>query len=66
MADEIIYNYDGNFEVNILVVGRTECGKTTFVQNLGKSKLFGEIKEVIWLSKISLRMRVFCKWKNEL
>lgn len=61
MADEIIYNYDGNFEVNILVVGRTECGKTTFVQNLGKSKLFGEIKEVIWLSKISLRMRVFCK-----
>ena len=61
MADEIIYNYDGNFEVNILVVGRTECGKTTFVQNLDKSKLFGEIKEVIWLSKISLRMRVFCK-----
>ena len=61
MGDEIIYNYDGNFEVNILVVGRTECGKTTFVQNLGKSKLFGEIKEVIWLSKISLRMRVFCK-----
>ena len=46
MADEIIYNYDGNFEGNILVVGRTECGKTTFVQNLGKSKLFGEIKEV--------------------
>ena len=61
MGDEIIYNYDGNFEVNILVVGRTECGKTTFVQNLGKSKLFGEINEVIWLSKISLRMRVFCK-----
>ena len=61
MADQIIYNYDGNFEGNILVVGRTECGKTTFVQNLGKSKLFGEIKEVIWLSKISLRMRVFCK-----
>ena len=61
MADEIIYNYDGNFEGNILVVGRTECGKTTFVQNLGKSKLFGEIKEVISLSKISLRMRVFCK-----
>ena len=60
MADEIIYNYDGNFEGNILVVGRTECGKTTFAQNLGKSKLFGEIKEVIWLSKISLRMRVFC------
>ena len=61
MADEIIYSYDGNFEGNILVVGRTECGKTTFGQNLGKSKLFGEIKEVIWLSKISLRMRVFCK-----
>ena len=33
------------------MVGRTGCGKTTFVQNLGKNKMFGEIKEVTWLSK---------------
>ena len=33
--DEVNYTYDGKFESNILVVGRTGCGKTTFVQNLG-------------------------------
>ena len=44
--DEIEYSYDGKFEGNILVVGRTGCGKTTFVQNLGKNNLFGEIHEV--------------------
>ena len=38
MADEIIYNYDGKFEGNILVEDRTGCGKTTFVQNLGTLK----------------------------
>ena len=29
--DEITYTYDGKFEGNILIVGRTGCGKTTFV-----------------------------------
>ena len=24
-----------------MVVGRTECGKTTFIQNLGRNKMFG-------------------------
>ena len=48
------YSFDAKFEGNILVVGRTGCGKTTFVQNLGKNKMFGEIKEVTWLSKIPL------------
>ena len=52
--DEIEYSYDGKFEGNILVVGRTGCGKTTFVQNLGKNNLFGEIHEVYWISKINL------------
>ena len=41
------YSFDAKFEGNILVVGRTGCGKTTFVQNIGKNKMFGEIKEVI-------------------
>ena len=36
------YMYDGKFEGNILNVGRTGRGKTTFVQNSGKNKLFGE------------------------
>ena len=44
--DEVKYLYDGKFEGNILIVGRTGCGEMTFVQNLGKNKLFGDIKEV--------------------
>ena len=34
---------------------RTGCGKTTFVQSLGKNKLFGDIKEVQWVSKKNIR-----------
>ena len=48
------YSYNAKFEGNFLIVGRTGCGKTTFVQNLGKNKMFGEFKEVIWVSKIPL------------
>ena len=54
MDNEINYCCDAKFEGNILVVGRTGCGKTAFVQNLGKNKMFGKIKEVTWLSKIPL------------
>ena len=28
------YIYDGKFNGDILVLGRTECGKTTFIQKL--------------------------------
>ena len=38
----------------LLIVERTGCGKTTFVQNLAKNKLFGQITEVYWVSKIEL------------
>ena len=48
------YTYDAKFEGNVLVLGQTACGKTTFIQNLGKNKLFGDIKDVIWLTKIVL------------
>ena len=51
MMNEMNYSYDAKFEGNISIVGRTGHGKTTFVQNLGKNKMFGEIKEVIWVSK---------------
>ena len=43
-----------NLSGNILVVGQTGCGKTTFVQSLAKNKMFGDMKEVYWLPKISL------------
>ena len=49
------YSYDGKFEGNILIVGRTGCGKTTFIQKLGQNKMFGSnIIEVFWVSKILL------------
>ena len=48
------YIYDRTSEGNILVVGRTACGKTTFVQNVAKNKMFGSLKEVIWASKMLL------------
>ena len=52
--DDVNYIYIGRFEGNILVLGRTGSGKTTFLQNLGKNKLFGDIKEVYRISKIEL------------
>lgn len=36
------------------MVERTGCRKKTFVQNLGKNKLFGDIKECYSVSKIEL------------
>ena len=39
----------------IFSVGRTGCGKTTFIQNLGKNRMFGnDIIEVFWVSKLFL------------
>ena len=38
-----------------MVVGKTGCGKTMFIQNLGKNKMFGKsINLVFWVSKIKL------------
>ena len=33
------YIYDGKFEGNVLIVGRTGCGKTAFIQKLGQNKI---------------------------
>ena len=53
--EEQKYSFNGQFEGNILIVGRKGCRKTTFIQNLGKNKLFGKnIKEIFWVSKIIL------------
>ena len=32
------YSYDGKFNGNVIVLGQTGCGKTPFVQNLGKEQ----------------------------
>ena len=46
--------YDGQFRGNILVVGRTGCGKTTFLEKLGLNKFFGEIIKTEWVSGIDI------------
>ena len=51
------YVYDGKFSGNILIVARTECGKTTFVQKLALNNFFGNLKKVKWVSGIRLSKR---------
>ena len=46
--------YDGQFYGNILVVGRTGCGKTTFLEKLGLNNLFGDIIKTEWISGIDI------------
>ena len=48
------YIYDGRFKGNILVLGRTECGKTSFVQRLALYDFFGKLKNAKWVSGIQL------------
>ena len=48
------YTYNGKFSGNILIVGRTECGKTSFMQRLALFNFFGEIREAEWISGIKL------------
>ena len=48
------YTYDGKFQGNMLIVGRTGCGKTTFMQKLALNNFFGKIKKVEWVSYIPL------------
>ena len=45
--------YDGQFRGNILVVGRTGCGKTTFLEKLGLNNFFGHII-MEWISSIDI------------
>ena len=45
MDNGVNYLYYAKFEGNILVVGKTGCGKTTFIQSLGRNKTLGDIKE---------------------
>ena len=42
--------YDGQFYGNILVVGRTGCGKTTFLEKLGLNDFFCDIIKTEWIS----------------
>ena len=46
--------YNGQFYGNILVVGRTGCGKTTFLEKLGLNNFFGNIIKTEWISGIEI------------
>ena len=48
------YVYDGKFSGNILVVGKTGCGKAAFVQKLAVNKFFGDLTKAEWVSFIKL------------
>ena len=48
------YIYDGKFSGNILVLGRTDCGKTSFIQKLALYDFFGKLKNAKWVSGIHL------------
>ena len=48
------YIYDGKFSGNILVVGRTACGKTGFVQRLSVNNFFWDLIKAEWVSYIKL------------
>ena len=48
------YTCSGKFSGNVLIVGRTECGKTTFMQKLALHNFFGKLKKAEWISGISL------------
>ena len=46
--------YNGQFYGNILAVGRTGCGKTTFLEKLGLNNFFGNIIKTEWISGIEI------------
>ena len=47
----------GKFSGNILIVGRTECGKTTFMQRLALNIFFGKLKNAEWVLGIRLMQK---------
>ena len=46
--------YNGQFYGNILVVGCTGCGKTTFLERLGLNNFFADIIKTEWISGIDI------------
>ena len=48
------YTYDKKFDGNILIVGQTSCGETTFMETVAKNNMLGELKEIYWITKVPL------------
>ena len=48
------YIYNGKFQGNVLIVGKTFCRKIQLVQKLAANNVFGNLKQVKWFSYIKL------------
>ena len=46
--------YNGQFYDNVLVVGRSCCGKITFLEKLGLNNFFGDMIKTKWISGIDI------------
>ena len=46
--------YKGQFGGNILVAGKTGCGKTTFLEKLGINNFFENLVETEWIRGIGI------------
>ena len=46
--------YDGQFRGNILGVGKTGCGKMTFLEKRGIYNFFGDLIKTEWISGIDI------------
>ena len=57
------HTYNCKFSGNFLIVGWTECGKTTFLQKLALHNFFGKLKKAEWISGISLTKKENLKFK---
>ena len=61
--------YNGQFLGNILVVGRTNCSKATFIEKLGLNNFFGNIVKTEWVGGIAIDKKREAKiqsyFKNE-
>ena len=49
--------YNGQFTRNILLVGKTGCGKTTFLEKLGLNKFWGKLVKTEWISGIDINKK---------
>ena len=47
--------YDAKFSGNLLIAGRTGCGKTYFTEKLAINRFFGYLKKVKWVLYIELK-----------
>ena len=46
--------YDDQFRGNVLLVGKTGCGKIIFLEKFGINNFFGNLVKTEWISRIDI------------